>query len=266
MRRLLVCAGILSAFTASPALAHDFWMSAASYRALTPGNAVDVQLLVGHAGDRVGWGASPQRVMLVEARTAAGVTNVTSQIRDDLADGDAAFTLDARRPGSTVIRFDTDEAFIELPAAKFDAYVREEGLSLIEAVRGDATAPGRELYSRNAKAILQTGNDLTDVTTPIGQILEIVPTTHPLTLGDNEPLRIAVFYKGAPAAGVSVHLESLSIDLLPEQTRVTGADGSVEFSLPKRGAWKVDAVWGEAVDHPKADFRTVFSSLTFGFE
>jgi hypothetical protein len=46
---------------------------------------------------------------------------------------------------------------------------------------------------------------------------------------------------------------------------VSDASGRVAFDLPDDGAWQVQVVWTRALEAgSRADFDTVFSSLTFG--
>ncbi|MBY0421238.1 MAG: DUF4198 domain-containing protein, partial [Parvularculaceae bacterium] len=155
-------------------------------------------------------------------------------------------------------------------AEKFNAYPRDEGLSLVVAHRAatsGATTPGRELYSRRAKALVSTGAPMTDRTAPplARQTLEIAPLANPFALKDDEALQLRVIYKGKPLAGASVKFESLDSGLLPPRRETTDETGLVAFKFPKHGAWKASVVWSEPiVGEAIADYRTIFSSLTFG--
>jgi uncharacterized GH25 family protein len=161
-----------------------------------------------------------------------------------------------------------DDAFNQLSPDAFNAYLAEEGLSpAIEARRasGSEDRPGRELYTRRAKALVRVGESARGAPAALGQTLEIVLLDDPFALKTGEALRARVDYEGAPLAGATLSLESLDVGLLPIVRKKTGADGVAEFNLLKTGAWKLSVVWTKPIDDKRADFQTVFSSLTFGY-
>ncbi len=266
MRHVLFAA--IAAIAAVPAAAHDFWIGAGDFSHADAPATVALSLRVGHGKEQTPWGADPERIVRASVVVDGAVRDALVAARERREGKQANFTLADLHGGTNILRLDTDEAFIELPAEQFDAYVAEEGLALIAAHRTSASsreAPGREVYARNAKALFQVGDAATDVSKRLGQRLELVPMTNPYALDEGAVFPVAVYYKGEPAAGVSVSAESLSLAVIPEQTAVSDKQGVVRFSIPKRGAWKIHAVWGEPVDDDNADYRTVFSSLTFGF-
>ena len=69
-------------------------------------------------------------------------------------------------------------AVSDLPAVRFNEYLKEEGLVPAQRLRAQAgrtNAPGREIYSRRAKALVQVGAPIDNqrhVTQPIGLTLE----------------------------------------------------------------------------------------------
>jgi uncharacterized GH25 family protein len=266
MRHSFIAAAA-AALAATNADAHDFWLSVGEYRQEAQPSSVDVSLLIGHAGEKAPWGGGADRIVRAQIAENGKKRSLRASI-DQYNSEQAAFQFDGLVEGTHILRLDTNDAFIELPAKKFDAYVAEEGLTEIAVHRSGPNAadmPGRELYSRNAKAIVQVGAEYTGVSRRLGQTLELVPLKNPYALPPGEDLPIAVYYKGARAAGVSVHLESLSLSIVPEVTRISNENGVASFPVPRKGAWKIDAVWGEPADDERADYRTVFSSLTFGY-
>lgn len=253
----------------SVAEAHDFWIEAAPWRA-EPGAPVEVGLYVGHATDRVAWSAPPARVLSFDRVTPTGVESLRDALRYDAIRKVWSGRLDAGKRPVEVYAFETNDTTSVLDAEKFDAYARDEGLTLVLARReasGAASAPGRERYSRRAKTLLAAPGAATDRTPPplARQTLEIAPLVNPFALRADEPLRLMVLYKGAPLAGASVKFESLDSGLLPPHRRATDRSGVAVFDLPKRGAWKASVVWSEPTKNDaEADYRTVFASLTFG--
>lgn len=247
--------------------AHDFWLEAAPW-VVARGAIVTPGLNAGHAGDRAPWGGAPDRIVSFRKVSPAGATNVRSSLAFDSRRREWSGAIEFDAPGVHVLALETNDAFSVLPADKFDAYVTEEGLTLARLARTDARAkatPGRERYSRRAKALVFVEGGERETAPPqVGHLLEIVTLDSPFALAADEPLRLRIYYDGAPLPGASVKFESLSARLLPPRRAVTDAAGRVEFTLPKRGAWKASLVWTKPVQgDPEADFATVFASLTF---
>ena len=129
---------------------------------------------------------------------------------------------------------------------------------------GTGGTRGRELYSRRGKAIFQVGRRLTDdPVRPIGQTLEIVPARNPYALRPGEELRLRVWFRGVPLAGAQVVLERLGEVAALGAPAISDARGEVAFPFA-RGAWKANVVWSVPIEDPRADYETIFASLTFG--
>ena len=266
MKRLIA---LWLALAPSLAQAHDFWLDfGETYRA-RPGEVRLMRFLVGHAGESEEWTLRKERVVHFTHFGPSGAEDLVSALRMPGVKDPGGAEIAVSAAGSRLFAFESTPVPIELPAEKFAAYLREEGLTPAIAARKAERReeePGREVYSRRAKAILQVGATATDtVSTPIGHTLEIVPERNPLLLGEKEPLPVRIYWRGDPLSGASVHLESLSVGIVPEQTLVTDGEGRAYFRFPHRGAWKLDVVWTEPIDDPQADFNTVFASLTFGY-
>ena len=104
-----------------------------------------------------------------------------------------------------------------------------------------------------------------DATRPIGQTLEIVPERNPHALAAGEMLPVRVYYRGAPLVGASVVMERLDAPPAPRKPQRTDAEGRTAFAFEKVGRWKVNVVWTQPIKHPRADYDTIFCSLTFGY-
>jgi uncharacterized GH25 family protein len=253
---------------AAPATAHDFWIQPERFQT-APATPLSATFLVGHGEARERWGNNHRIVLLGDF--------FNGERRDRRAllrsGGTADITLQFAEPGVHVIGLQTNYAFSELPATRFNEYAREEGLALVLAVRkraGKNNTPGRERYSRRAKAMIQVGRQTAAnqvlATRPIGLKLEIVPERNPYGLGASRSLPVYVLYKGRRLPNATVKLTSLENDARPVATFVTDRAGRVRFQVPERGNWLLNVVWSEPVQGDrKVDFDTTFSSLTFGY-
>ena len=255
-------------FLGTPASAHDFWLQPAHFK-VAPGAAETMTIQVGHAEFRARWSGQSERVQrfvdvgALERHDLHGALHQTP-------DHDAI--LGFNRPGAHVLAFESNHASSVLPAIRFNDYLKFEGLTPaldLRARTGKTDTPGREIYSRCAKALVQVGpGDGPDaqVTTPVGLTLEIVPEKDPYTLKGGEPLPVQVLYQGHPLAGATVMLTNLEFDGQPLSTKLSDRSGRTAFVVPHVGTWLVNVLWTRPLrGHPEADFDTTFSSLTFGY-
>ena len=267
MYRLLTCAAV--ALTPAIASAHDFWVQPQVFAA-APGATVPFTIQVGHGTFRQRWGAAIERIVRFDDIGPQGIIDRRAVLQAPGAAQDGALTF--ATPGTHVIVLETNLAASELPSIRFNDYAKVEGLTpaLVQRERLKLTdSPGRELYSRRAKALVQVGTvdaAQPQVTRAVGLTLEIVPQRNPYSLAPGELLPVEILYQGKPLPGALVKLNNLDFDARPIETHLTDAAGRTAFNPPRRGKWQLNVIWTRPLTgNPKADFETVFSSLTFGF-
>lgn len=249
--------------------AHDYWLQPRDFW-VAPGGADPMSIQVGHGPLRQAWPVDPGRVVLFRSRSSAGDTDRRGDLRAGPTGEETRLTF--KTPGVHVLAFQTTPTFSDLPALRFNAYAREEGLAPALQWR-DAHAqtdkPGREFYSRRAKALVRVGDQPGPdalVTTPVGLSLEIVPERNPYTLPADEALPVRIIFEGRPLAGATVKLTNLEFDNRPLAVRQTDKDGRAVFQVPHRGSWLINVIWTKPTPgDARADFETTFSSLTFGY-
>lgn len=263
---------------AAPAAAHDLWLevAGAAEAAGSPGTTRTVDVRVGDAfpGDALPW--RPAATVRFAVVGPAGERPV-----EPLAGVPAArFAIDRR--GDHAVVFRSGEAPIELPAEKFEAYLLEEGLEAVAAQRevdGHADRPGRELYSRSVKALIraagagapepagQTPSLHTPSihTRPTGLALELVPAASPYDLAAGEDLELVLLWQGEPLAGALVEAVRREQPAAVYSGR-TDARGVVRLPATAPGFWRLSAVHMQAADDREADWRSVWSTLTYSLD
>ena len=169
---------------------------------------------------------------------------------------------------SAVVAYSSNPWHVELPAAKFEDYLRLYGLERIielRARRGERQKAGRELFVRCAKALLTGARPSLAATQPAGLPYEIVPAIDPTAgpTAGHAPLRGRVLFHRTPLAGalvVALFRDDPSVRL----TARSATDGTFTFALPKPGVWLVKSV--HMIDAPKgsaAEWESFWGSLTF---
>ncbi len=136
---LLACAAVASA--------HDCWIEPVDARPL-PGAVLGVRLFVGEPGQPEAFPRRAEKVVRFWARGPEGEREVEGANGEEPA---GRFRLGR---GVHVVGYRNTPSVIELEAAKFEDYLREEGLddvSKLRAERGETGKVGRERSSRCAK-------------------------------------------------------------------------------------------------------------------
>ena len=194
------------------------------------------------------------------------------------AGADPAGGVAAKNPGAAWAVFRSKQSALTLDAAKFEAYLREEGLeSIIDARRlsGTSEAPGRERYSRCAKALLQVGpNSQAEpslLKRKTGLTLELIPQTDPRQLRGGGNFKVQLLYLGKPLRGALVKalpqtaLAKVGTETAPSLiTGRTDSQGYVTLPLSHGGVWLINAVhMVPAAPQLEADWESIWSSMTF---
>lgn len=264
------------------------WLVPSSF-VVDPGELVSVGLMVGHRDQAETVARDSRRIVRFQqvglGSGAVASPGSTESSTPGLADTQPASDvpgLDGREPlghlrpvtaGARALVYESTAALSELPPAAFEAYLLEEGLDTVQAERqrlGEDGLPGRELYSRSLKSLIQVGPGTTRVDRPVGLPLELV-------LEDVDPdVVLRLRWRGEPLAGVLVDLIRLDGPLAggpgdhaarPRSLR-SGPDGSLRVSLGA-GSWLASCVHAERAtgdEALRAEWRTIFASLTFAVE
>jgi uncharacterized GH25 family protein len=263
--KFIVAALALSS-AATPACAHDFWIAPAQYHSLEKSAVISAEFRIGSASAPEDWKLMREKIVALRSIGPDGVFDQQAEITPGQP-GKAVLRL--KGAGSHMVTLESSPSEIELTAPEFNAYLDHEGLDLVREWRarnGQSDKPGRELYARRAKAIIQLGRRITaNVTQPVGLSLEIVPERSPHALRKEELLVVRLYFRGVPLAGATLECESLS-PVGTHQSVKTDAEGRARFAISPTGSWKIATVWSVPISaNPRADFDTLFASLTFGY-
>lgn len=252
-----------------PLEAHDFWLQPQRFR-IDVGASVPIAILVGHGVNRAPWGVKSERVLLLRDIGPRGAVDHLAAVRRRPVAAIPAMRF--ATAGTHVVALQSGHATSELPAVRFNDYLKEEGLTpamTIRARAGTTQGAGREIYSRRAKTLVQVGppgGNQRHVTRPIGLSLEIVPDDNPYAARATDKFPVRVLYNGRALPGALVKLTDLRADQKPVSTQLSDRNGRAIFSVPQRGLWQFNVVWTRPIKNDaRGDFDTTFSSLTFGY-
>lgn len=250
--------GLAALLTAAALRAHDFRLEPSTFHP-EHGQTVSVGLRVGQdfLSDPVPRQSTYIRSFVVkQGREQHDVDGI------DGSDPAGFFTADATQPA--IIGYQSNPVPTELPAAKFEAYLRQYGLESIidrRAQRGERQKPGKEIFLRCAKAILTGARASLAATQPLGMRYEIVPSIDPTH--DAGAFRGRILFERTPLRGALVTAVFRDDPKLRMSTR-SAADGTFTLPLPRAGVWLIKSV--RMIDAPRdsgAEWESLWASLTF---
>ena len=247
---------LVSLLAGAPAAAHDVWLEPSTFRPAPHGLvSVSVRVGEGFAGDTVPRDPEHlERFVLVGGGGEAPVVG--------LPGADPAGAVRARERGAATLLYRTIPQPLVLEAAKFESYLREEGLEHVMRARakaGKSKTAGRERYGRCAKALLDVGDLSGSASENLGCPFEIVPLAGPA----RGKLPVQLVWNGAAAAGVLVRARRKAA---PEQvwSARTDARGRVTVPVSAEGVWLLTAVhMAPAPKGADADWISEWASLGF---
>ena len=259
-RSLAILLGFVASLACAAAGAHEFWVEPAAF-ALERGGRLDVRLCVGDGLEGWSLARNAQRIEMFVAAGPNGEQPVVGLDGSDPA-GIARFTT----PGGYVIAYRSNRAFTEMPAAKFDEYLKDKGLEKIIALRGKRSADleiVREAYSRNSKALISVGNvDGSFVDRRMELRLEVMAERDQSPAGDDLH-SYRLLFEGKPLVDALVTATRPGTTDGDLKAR-TDADGRASFRLHAPGMWRVAAVHMIKAPHDvAADWESLWASLTF---
>lgn len=260
---VLVLAALASLATAQ---AHDFWILPSNF-APAVGEPISFRLAVGQQWVGDPFPRSNQRIVRFALAGPAGVADIPGV---EAVDPAGLGRLAA--PGYYVAGYASNNSPLSLEAAKFEDYLRLEGLEWViaeRARRGESQAASREVYARCAKSLLHVPGSpsTTGFDHDFGCALELVPEQAPDTIRPGEVLPLRLLYRGKPLVGALVILMPKANPQATVQAR-SDRKGRVRLPLAAAGVWMAKAVHmvrlqGADEQREAADWQSYWASLTF---
>jgi uncharacterized GH25 family protein len=244
--------------------AHDFWIEPSTFRP-SPGSVVQVALRVGEdfKGEPVKRdGAKIEKFVILGPEGEKPIMGMEGADPAGLAKVDAA--------GLHVAAYFGKPRSIELPADKFEEYLREEGLETIvaqRAERGEREKPGREIYSRCAKAMIfadgKTVSADAEAPPTVGMPLELAAEKNPYLAPGKTPFRVRLLFHGQPLAGAKLAMVTKESPAAAEFAR-TDSDGWAAFKAPLGGTVMITTVhMVRASASVEVDWESYWATLIF---
>ena len=264
-RPLAITAALTLVFVAA-AEAHDMFLKPVRYFA-DPSADVLVRVLNG-TFSRSENSIARARVSDVAVVGPAGRTRLDTAAWS-VAGDTSTFSVRTGGAGTYVLGASTRPSVIALEAKDFNAYLAEDGIPDILALRrkaGETEQPARERYSKHVKALLQVGSQRSAAAlTPLGYPAELVPLANPYALHVGDTLRVRTMVEGAPAARQFVLYGGRlpNGDMIAARNVRSDSGGVARIPLRSAGVWYVKFINMRRIVRDTVDYESKWATLTF---
>jgi len=157
---------------------------------------------------------------------------------------------------------------LTLPAAEFNAYLKEDGIPDVLEARtraGELNKSARERYQKHVKTLLQVGEVRSDAyASVLGYPAELMALSNPYAARVGETLAFRCLVDGKPAARqLVVAGGEQGGKPIAERSARSDSDGVVRFTLDAAGKWYVKFIHMEPVSRDSLDYESKWATLTF---
>jgi uncharacterized GH25 family protein len=249
------------------AAAHEFWLEPETFRPDSSTRTVPIQIKVGMNFAGNPWGGKLSDI--IDLPLAMGSRKGSLMPESGL--DEPVIEWKSEGPGQYLLGLTNNSAFIELTGEEFEKYVISEGLERIVEERktlGESEKPGRELYRRCAKLLLQQGDqpEALSYNQEFGFPVEFQALGNPYEDG-RDILSFKLLSKDGPLADAQVIIWHKDGEQIKKTELRTNQDGIVTLLLRQTGFWMVSAVHMERIEgNEQADWQSYWASYTFGFK
>ncbi|MEO6315012.1 MAG: DUF4198 domain-containing protein [Chitinophagaceae bacterium] len=253
-------------FLVGPLLAHEFWLQPEKFM-YQPGENINTRFWVGEDFDGSNWGGNRAKVKSLQLYLNNIIDDLAGHVSEAAGD---SLQLTISDEGTPMITFNSTNSFIQLDAVKFNAYLKEDGLTAAMAYRiahHETDSSGREVYQRSVKTLLQVGDKKSNVSKATNLPLDIIPLLNPYTLKDNDSLAVKLLFRNRPLTKHLVNVWHRINGKTTRQQYQTDELGKLRFPVATSGKWMVSAVnMMRLLNEPKADWQSIWGSCTWGYE
>jgi uncharacterized GH25 family protein len=243
---------------------HDMWIEPSTFF-VASGQAIALRLLVGQQllGDPIPRSSRAFHEFIVEDQVSLRRPVIGRE------GFDPAGVLRIENPGIQVVGYFSKPSFVEIPAEKFNEYLKEEGLDQIAALRAkrkQLQMDVKEQFSRCAKSLVSAAGSTGPAgggDRALGFPLELIAGKSPYGMVAGDALPVQLLHEKKPIAGVLVVAMNRMHPAETVKVR-TDQNGRATLKLTSTGMWMIKAVHMlELPQGSEAQYHSLWASLTF---
>lgn len=228
-----ISTGLIFVLTISLVFAHEFYLLPSNFRPAT-GEKVNIAVLVGEYFQGEPWAFKTYQAIFFKQFFGKETTDLTAKL------GQKGSDIAHKEQGSYLYALQTGNKYIELEAAKFLSYLKEDGLDNVIALREkrkEQTLKSKEFYARCAKTLIQVGKKTTSSFAVNSNMpLEIIPSKNPYALAPGDALSFQILFHGKPLADAKVRYWNRIDKVYTEISQKSDQQGNVSFKLNSNSA------------------------------
>ncbi len=244
------------------AAAHDFWIQPSNFSP-EKNELLEVNLLLGPPLQGEAYPRDSKHIIqffITDTKEENSVLGIEGKT--------PAGYLRLQKSGTYLMAYHGTPQENTLDSVEFEKYLKHSGLEKIILMRErkkETDQPGREIFSRCAKSLLNVSGEHSlniDIKRFLKLPLEIIPQVNPYLLQPGDSFSLQILYKGRPLSGALIAFANESIS---EEIEVrSDKHGKARVVLPQKGVWLVTAVhMVPARRKANVDWESYWTSLTF---
>ncbi len=245
---------------------HEFWLQSKKFK-YALNEEMNVDFLVGENFEGEPWDLKKNKIEKLELSHLTKTIDLRPQVK---ADEKIKLKYKFSEEGTYLLSMQSNEAYIELEAEKFNDYLKEDGLENALDIRTKTNTldkSSKEFYSRYVKLLVQAGSKVDNsFKKKTGMRIEIIPNQNPYLLKSGDYLQCLVLFDGKPSAHQMVKVWNKIGNTTFQQNNYTENDGTLKFPISSKGPWMVSTVVMIPSVKPGSDWQSFWSSLVFGVE
>ncbi len=245
---------------------HEFWIQPKKFK-YALNEEMRVNFLLGENFEGEPWDLKKNKIEKLDLAHLMKTIDLRQQVKPDTKE---KLKYKLTEEGTYLLSMQSNAAYVELDAEKFNAYVKEDGLENVAEIRTKTNTldkPSKEFYSRYAKLLIQTGSKTDDTfKKKTGARIEIIPKQNPYLLKSGDYLQCLVLFNGQAMPHQLIKVWNKIGNTTFQQNNYTENDGTIKFPISSRGPWMVSTVKMIASEKPGADWQSFWGSLVFGVE
>lgn len=261
-----IITSLLISFAVSAA-AHEFWLQPDKF-IYKKGDKATISFRVGENFEGDNWSGNRSKINFLFFYQNGIKKDIASSLSANNGD---SLQLSLDKEGTAIIVYNGINSFIELEAAKFNAYLKEDGLHQAIEYRkqhGETDSMSHEAYQRSVKTILQVGKKYdTTFKLETNLPLDIIPATHPFKIKNKQAITFKILFQKKPLANHLIKLWHRVNNKTIFVEKISDKNGMATFSIDPKGKWMVSTVQMIRTDTvPKANWQSYWGSCTWGYE
>ncbi len=265
MKKIVICVGLMIISLA--VIAHEFWLQPQKY-VFNNGETANIKFNVGEDFTGENWASNNSKInYLIHTTPSNKQIDIAGLVSDKKGD---SIKLKLNEEGTHMIIYNSKNSFIKLEPAKFNAYLKEDGIINTLNYRkknNELAINGKEYYQRSVKTILQVGNTITtNCLQPTALPLDIVPEINPYQQKNfTRTYKFKVLFKGQVLKNQLIKVWFNTHGKRTVHNYYTDRKGSIDF-LGNTSEYMVSTVFMEKnTSDSVAQWQSYWASVTFGF-